>query len=260
MSTEKDIFINMLKEDIKYFKLIKTHCETQIIKLEKMLSELEQDSQPQQPRTFQPATANPLSATANQLSRPLASTSTAATQRPFTVNLSKRADLQNTNFTQQKNLSTPAANSSPPPATPNLNSAPNLTFLEDYNAFLKVEGLGRLTARKDFLKKYQIKAFDCTNFESRMRDPIPPPVFGSVDSIQKGIYWAIPVQGTKYAVLPNVNIYTENHHKAQAMGDVFISNFVGGSYKSVMVDKPAIFERLGDNWQLVAKGKITLSN
>ena len=238
MNIEKDTVIRTLKEEISALTYVKVKIESRIDVLKKLVSELEQGAQP----------SGITGITGVNLTKPT----------PANILLPKRTTppVQNlkTSIANNEIVSNPSANTLSSQATP------KLSFLEDYNAFLKVEGLGRVNARKDFLKKYQLKAFDCTNFESRMRDPIPPPVFGSVDSIQKGIYWAIPVQGTKYAVLPNVNIYTENHHKAQAMGDVFISNFVSGSYKSLMVDKPAIFECLGNNWQLVTKGKITLSN
>ena len=137
----------------------------------------------------------------------------------------------------------------------------NFDFLDKYNALLKMAGREKVFARSKFIKSYVAKAFDCKNFEMRMNEPMPPPIFKTLNSIFSGAYWAILLTGNQYAVLPNVDsyVYTENRHKAQAMGEVFNSNFNGGTKKITSAKLPAAFECEGDVWTLKAKGELVLS-
>lgn len=137
----------------------------------------------------------------------------------------------------------------------------NFDFFDKYNALLKMSGREKVSARSEFIKNYVTKAFDCKNFELRMTEPLPPPTFKTINSIFSGAYWAILLTGNQYAVLPNVDayVYTENRHKAQAMGEVFNSNFKSGTKKITSAKLPAVFECEGDVWTLKAKGALVVS-
>ena len=145
----------------------------------------------------------------------------------------------------------------PAPSTPK-----SFDFLDKYNALLKLSGREKVFARSKFIKNYVAKAFDCKNFEERMNEPIPPPIFKTINSIFSGAYWAILLTGNQYAVLPNVDayVYTEDRHKAQAMGEVFNSNFNGVIKKITSAKLPAVFECEGDFWTLKAEGELVLSS
>ncbi len=134
-------------------------------------------------------------------------------------------------------------------------------FLDKYNALLKMAGREKVLARSNFIKSYVAKAFDCKNFETRINEPTTPPIFKTINSIFSGAYWAIQLSEIQFAVLPNINayVYTENRHNAQAMGEVFNSNFNGGTKKITSAKIPAFFECEGDVWTLKAKGELILN-
>ncbi|MBQ3442543.1 MAG: hypothetical protein IJG33_04775, partial [Selenomonadaceae bacterium] len=62
------------------------------------------------------------------------------------------------------------------------------------------------------------------------------------------------------AVVPNLKTYTENHHAERAFGLVFESNFDGGTYSKIRVERAATFEVSGDSWNLKHSGVIVLAN
>ena len=114
-------------------------------------------------------------------------------------------------------------------------------------------------ARKEFVSKYNVRAFSCANYEERMNEPIPPPKFLDSESAFSGEYWAVPLKLTQFAVFPNVKAYTNNFHAARAMGEVFNSNFTSGrTYNEIIVDSPAIFEYSGAAWHLKKQGVLQL--
>ena len=148
------------------------------------------------------------------------------------------------------NQASPSVRNTPPPA--------QTSFLDEYNALAGKSSSELRNARKDFLDRYRVRAFSCVNFADRMIDPVPPPRFADAEN---GEYWAIPLRENMYAVIPNVNIrnYTDNHHSARAMGEVFDSNFrYGGDYRRIRVDKAAVFTCSGNVWTLAQKGKLIL--
>lgn len=129
-------------------------------------------------------------------------------------------------------------------------------FVAEYNALQKKTGLEARTAKQDFIKKFAVKAFNCTNFEARMNDPALAPVFSDAESPAMGRYWAYAVRGDIFAVVPNINPYEAQNHTAGAMGEVFASNFANGStYRSIAVVKPALFK---GEWQLDERGELKL--
>ena len=129
-------------------------------------------------------------------------------------------------------------------------------FVQEFNALARQTGYEARQASDEFVRKFNIQAFNCINFEARMSDPVPPPVFGSSTSLQNADYWAYEFENGVYAVVPRVKNYTDNHHTARAMGEIFKSNFgQGGTYNKIVVTKPAIFK---GNWNLETQGELQL--
>ncbi len=132
-------------------------------------------------------------------------------------------------------------------------------FLKDYNVVLsKTDGYEKQSARKNFIAKYNVRFFNCVNFNERMNNPNVEPVFEENSAAQRGDYWAIPISGNTFKVVPNVNSYTENYHVARAMGAVFDSNYINGSYSNIQLERAAEFTNSGQNWILTKKGKLIL--
>ena len=136
---------------------------------------------------------------------------------------------------------------------------PRTDFIAEYNLILnETNGYQKKTAKENFVAKYKVRAFNCVNFNERMNQPSLKPNFFEVESIQEGEYWAIPVGGNTFKVVPNINSYNENYHVARAMGEVFDSNFVSATYNKIQIDVAAEFNFSGQNWTLVKKGKLIL--
>ena len=135
----------------------------------------------------------------------------------------------------------------------------NFEFLDEYNALLKIAGvLHRIKKLDEFIKKFSVKFISCEDVAERMTEPTTPPIFKYTYYMSE--YFAIPISGNQYAILPNVYVYNDNLHNERAMGEVFYSNFVSGySYENISVKRPAIFECKGDAWTLKAKGELNLS-
>ena len=130
-------------------------------------------------------------------------------------------------------------------------------FVKDFNALVGQSGINLKNARSDFMRKYNVQTFTCTNFEARMNEPVPAPVFDSANSVANPDYWAYEFESGVFAVVPNVKIYSDNHHTARAMGEVFTSNFTAGrTYNKIHVNKPAIFKGM---WNFEKQGELELS-
>ncbi len=148
-------------------------------------------------------------------------------------------------------------------ATNTINTPKNISagedFLRDYNIWQsKTDGFEKNNARKDFIAKYKVRYFNCVNYNERINQPDLSPIFEENDSAQTSDYWAIPISGNTFKVVPNVKNYNKNYHLARAMGDVFDSNFSGGKYSNIQVEKAAEFTNSGKNWTLIRKGKLIL--
>ena len=92
-----------------------------------------------------------------------------------------------------------------------------------------------------------------------MNRPKVAPKFSEAASIAGGDLWACEVEENIFAVVPNLKTYTENYHAERAFGIVFESNFEGGTYSRLRVERAATFELAGDEWKLKSAGKIILS-
>ena len=132
-------------------------------------------------------------------------------------------------------------------------------FVTDFNALERLSGFSSRQARERFLRRHKVKAFTCKNVEERMNHPKIAPKFAETSSAVGGDFWACAVEENLFAIVPNLKIYTENHHAERAFGLVFESNFDGGTYSRVRVERAAIFELVNDEWKLKQVGKIILS-
>lgn len=135
-------------------------------------------------------------------------------------------------------------------------------FVDAYNA-IYAEGKSSFEmrrAREDFLRTFKVRAFGCVNYEARMENTALAPVFRDAPSPAEGNFWAMPVQGDKYAVLPNQKLNYEGQiHETGGMKEAFKSNFGGGTYAHIRAVKPAVFSANGGAWTLCARGEILLS-
>ena len=129
-------------------------------------------------------------------------------------------------------------------------------FIADFNALNNFAPNEKRVKRNEFFNKYQIRAFNCKNFNERMNNPALEPQFEIAAQAINGEYWAYEVESNTFAVVPNVKNYNDNYHGARAMVFVFDSNFSGGNYANIRVVKPAIFKGM---WQLGEKGELVLS-
>jgi len=143
--------------------------------------------------------------------------------------------------------------------SPNVENSVGENFVNDFNALEKLRGFSGRQAREKFLRRYKVRAFTCSNVEERMNSPKLAPKFSEASSVASGDFWACNVEENIFAVVPNLKTYTENHHTERAFGLVFKSNFDGGNYSRLRVERAAIFELIGDKWQLKSAGKIILS-
>ena len=131
-------------------------------------------------------------------------------------------------------------------------------FVNDFNALEKLSGFSARQAREKFLRRYKVRAFTCANVEERMNNPKLAPKFSEASSVASGDFWACNVDGNIFAVVPNLKTYTENHHAERTFGQIFESNFDGGTYSRLRVERAATFELSGDKWKLRQAGKIIL--
>ena len=120
------------------------------------------------------------------------------------------------------------------------------TFAAAYNQFLqtKVSGMGARNLKERFLQEYQIVGFSCVNYEDRMSNPDIQPLFQINENQKEAHYWACPLGGNLYAVVPNSREYEMQKHTTVGYGKVFRSNYAGGVYHSITVIQPAIFREL----------------
>lgn len=119
-------------------------------------------------------------------------------------------------------------------------------FAEAYNQFLqtKVTGMGARNLKERFLQEYQIVGFSCVNYADRMSNPNIQPLFQINENQKEAHYWACPLGGNLYAVVPNSREYEMQKHTTVGYGEVFRSNYVSGVYHSITVIQPAIFRDL----------------
>lgn len=177
------------------------------------------------------------------------------------LNEQKNFDFQSVNkFPQQPQTpldTSYAPPSSPPPPPPEKFKA----FVDDFNKLVQqISTIGDpFEAKKisnEFMHRYQIKDFSCSNFEARVSEPVPPPQF---NISKNGDFWAYEYEPGTFAVVPSITVrnYRDNYHNQRAMGDVFDSNFeTSKTYNKIFVNRPAIFKGM---WNLSKKGNLELS-
>ncbi len=132
-------------------------------------------------------------------------------------------------------------------------------FVTEFNALLNFDSqdVDLRRAINEFIQKFNVRAFNCTNAELRIDEPIPPPKFEEATPARSGNYWAFEFDAGLFAVVPKIKNYNNNIHFQQAMGEVFESNFTsGGSYDKIFVSKPAIFK---GEWNLQTRGALILT-
>ena len=130
-------------------------------------------------------------------------------------------------------------------------------FIQEYNDLMsqRDNSMAARDAKKAFVQKYQLRGFDCINYEDRMNHPELAPQFAEKANPAQASFWAVQVQGETYGVVPNLKAYEEQAHQTAGMKEVFDSNFQGGSYAGIKVLKPAFFAGLT---QLIERGKLDL--
>lgn len=112
-------------------------------------------------------------------------------------------------------------------------------FVKDYNSFASknMSPYEERIAYKYFFKNYNIKRFLYAGDKARC--------------------WGFNFQSEMYAVVPKINIvYDYQLHETEKMKEVFSSDYKSGSYTSIRIIKPAIFEYVNDNWNLLEQGEI----
>ena len=138
---------------------------------------------------------------------------------------------------------------------------PYADFLDAYNK-LAQEGFNANSnkARENLVSCFHVQAFKCANDQERTKSPETAPAFVSAE-IAHGHYWAMPLPDNQYAVVPGlvaVKSYNENHHIGAGMETVFeVSGYKHGSYKKIVVIRPAIFS---GQWTVKEKGTLSVSN
>ena len=105
-----------------------------------------------------------------------------------------------------------------------------------------------------------MKFFDCKNAEARLANPSLAMDFKSVDTA-KGMYWALSLKNSLYAVVPKLKTtYEFQLHETAGMKETFESNYNRGLYNKIIVKRPAIFDYTNGTWTLKERGEIELSN
>lgn len=131
---------------------------------------------------------------------------------------------------------------------------PKKTFAEEYNDI----ALG--ASGEAFAAKYSLRFFGCANVGVRINRPEAAPIFTDAPSAAKGDFWAMPLKGDQFAVMPNPLIpYDATRHKSAGMLEAFSSNYRGGTFRHIKLVRPAVFSASGYVWKLLNRGEILLS-
>ena len=114
--------------------------------------------------------------------------------------------------------------------------------------------------RTEFKKTYNVQEFKCTNYSERVSKNIPP----VYQDDPNGTFWAVPAKEAakgSFFVYPAANVsYEVQLHECGGMQEAFESNYqLNVSYGSFVVEKPAIFKKIGSEWKVVMKGVLRLS-
>ena len=133
----------------------------------------------------------------------------------------------------------------------------------EYNGLETIsEPMGQRRARNAFIQKQGVVGLICTNSQARMGNPSLKPEFGEAGSPQEGDLWAVQLgKSPLWAVMPRQNLnYESQRNHSGGLGEIFDSNFEGGTYSRISLAEPAIFQRGSGGWVASAtKGRIVLS-
>ena len=132
------------------------------------------------------------------------------------------------------------------------------SFINDYNIWQKKSLPEKTKTLKNFIKKYKVRGFSCINYNERMNHPELPPIFEENFSASEGDYLASKSENDIFAVVPKVVFYDKYYHVGGAMCEVFESNYNGGDYVNIQLERAAEFTNSGKNWTLIRKGKLIL--
>lgn len=128
-----------------------------------------------------------------------------------------------------------------------------------YDALCQSTSFDRREKRETFFRDYDVVPISCINNSERMVAPNVMPVFAQTDSVLKAHAWAVPLGGSLYAVFPRSHItYNSTYHTADAMSEVFESNYESGSYDTLHVESPALLQNTGGTWSIAEKGRLRL--
>ena len=139
----------------------------------------------------------------------------------------------------------------------NLSRNSSEAFVDEFNALNDLSGFDARNARRQFVEKFHVQAFSCSNYEYRMTHPDTPPEFQD-ESSGKGTFWAIPSK-ENFSVVPNLKTYEEQYHLTGGMQEAFESNFTGGrTYGKIQLIRPAVFAKDLNGWRIIRRGELKL--
>lgn len=129
----------------------------------------------------------------------------------------------------------------------------------DMMAEVKAAGIGGGLIKNQFMRDNQVTAFKCINYEERLLRPNDPPKF-AICKPNESTLWGVPIQdgGASYlAVLPSLAAYEKVAHNQGGLRELFVSDYISGSYRNIKVDRPAIMTH--DFRTVVSRGELSLS-
>lgn len=129
-----------------------------------------------------------------------------------------------------------------------------------YQALNAISGLTFRTQSNDFLQTYHIVPLTCADSVRRIEGSAQSATFRQAESPFRADCWAAPLGGGHYAVFPRSHAtYDGTLHTAGGLGEAFDSNYTpGAAYTAIDVTRPAIFESIGETWNVREKGRLVL--
>ena len=131
-------------------------------------------------------------------------------------------------------------------------------FVDEYNSLKSLQGRDLRSGIDNFIKKYNVKGFDCENAQERLNNPDAEPKFVERQP-NRCDYWHYMSKDGKNVVVPSASVtsYNDNFHNERAMSLFFDSNFVGSkTYSEILVQRPTI---LNSSWNVEQKGLLRLN-
>ena len=152
-----------------------------------------------------------------------------------------------------------------PPSKPQAVDSPQEDLVRRFNRLSRIrlsDPTGRqfADARKIFFRENSCVGLSCNNTNERMNNPKVSPVFLAAKPVQSCDLWVVPVDENRFSALPNPqNVYNDNLHLDRALCVVFESGFIeGNTYDNILVERPAQFEKRGEQWHFLKQWKLIL--